>query len=60
MAARKAAPVAVAKPLLDDIRSLIESARGRVAQTANATLTMLYWQVGQRIRREVLNEQRAD
>jgi len=49
----------VAAPLLDDIHSLIESARQYVAQTANATLTMLYWRVGQRIRREVLKDGRA-
>jgi predicted nuclease of restriction endonuclease-like (RecB) superfamily len=46
--------------LLAELRGLIESARQYVAQTANATLTMLYWQVGQRIRREVLQHQRAE
>jgi predicted nuclease of restriction endonuclease-like (RecB) superfamily len=51
---RKAAPV-----LLNDIRRLIAEGRGHVASTANATLTMLYWQVGQRIRTEVLRDQRA-
>ncbi len=37
--------------LLTELRGLIESARQHVAQTANATQTMLYWHVGQRIRR---------
>jgi len=46
--------------LLTALRDLIESARTHVAQAANATLTMLYWHVGQRIRREVLREARAD
>jgi len=46
--------------VLDDIRKLIESARGRVATYANAELTMLYWKVGERIRREILQEKRAE
>lgn len=58
--AKKTAPAKAAAPLLADIRSLIEAARAHVAQTANATLALLYWNVGQRIRREVLNERRAD
>jgi predicted nuclease of restriction endonuclease-like (RecB) superfamily len=48
-----------ASRLLSELRSLIESARQHVAQTANAALTMLYWHVGQRIRREVLKNGRA-
>lgn len=46
--------------LLTELRGLIESARQHVTQTANATLTKLYWHVGQRIRREVLKDQRAN
>ncbi len=46
--------------LLVDLRGLIEQARQQVAQTANSTLTLLYWQLGQRIRREVLGDGRAD
>ena len=46
--------------LLDDIRKFIESTRGRVAIYANAELTMLYWKVGERIRREILKEKRAE
>jgi len=49
----------VAAPLLNDIRRLIESARQYVAQTANATLTMLYWRIGHRISVELLNQERA-
>lgn len=43
-----------------DIRKLIEDARGRVATYANAELTMLYWKVGERVRREILRERRAE
>ncbi len=48
------------KVLLTDVRELIVTARGQVAQVVNAGLTMLYWQIGQRIRQEILNEQRAE
>ena len=45
--------------LLDELRGLIEQARQHVAQTANSTLTMLHWKLGERILREVLQGQRA-
>lgn len=45
--------------LLSELRSLIEQARQHVAQTANSTLTMLYWQIGRRIGVELLKEERA-
>jgi len=46
--------------LLLELRGLIDAARQQVAQTANAALTLLYWHVGQRIRREVLKNERAE
>jgi predicted nuclease of restriction endonuclease-like (RecB) superfamily len=46
-------------PLLAELRGLIEQARQQVAQTANSTLTMLYWHVGLRIQLEILAGQRA-
>ncbi len=46
--------------LISEVRDLIDQARQHVAQTANSTLTMLYWQVGQRIRKEVLKKKRAE
>ncbi|HIJ88474.1 MAG TPA: DUF1016 domain-containing protein [Desulfuromonadales bacterium] len=48
------------QPLLTELRDLIISARQQVAQTVNAGLTLLYWQVGNRIRRETLKEKRAE
>lgn len=45
--------------LLIEIRALIEEARRHVAQTANSTLTLLHWRLGERILREVLQGQRA-
>ena len=47
-------------PLVNELRGLIEQARQHVAQTANSTLTLLYWRVGTRIQREVLQDGRAD
>ena len=47
-------------PLLDGIRTLIEAARRRVAATVNTELTMLYWQIGKRIREELLRGERAE
>lgn len=45
--------------LLTDIRSMIDSARARAAAAVNAELTLLYWQVGCRIRDDVLGGERA-
>lgn len=40
--------------LLGTIRQLIEESRQQVAVAVNATITALYWQVGKRIKEEVL------
>lgn len=48
-----------APDVLQDIRSLIEAARQRVALAVNAELSLLYWQVGRRIQTEVLQGERA-
>jgi len=50
----------VEQALFTELRSLIISARQQVAQTVNVALTTLYWQVGNRIRREMLKEKRAE
>lgn len=47
-------------PLLAEIKNLIETARDRVAAIVNAELTMLYWQIGQRINTEILKGDRAE
>ncbi len=46
--------------LLGDIRALIEAGREHVAQAVNAGLVLVYWSVGERIRREILANQRAE
>ncbi|HVH99821.1 MAG TPA: PDDEXK nuclease domain-containing protein [Enhygromyxa sp.] len=45
--------------LLQELRQLIEAARGRAARTINTELVLLYWQVGRRLREEVLGEDRG-
>lgn len=45
--------------LVAELRQLIDSARQRAAVAVNAELTLLYWQLGARIHREILGHQRA-
>jgi hypothetical protein len=45
--------------LLADLRGLIDAARAHVAQAVNAGMVLLYWSVGDRLRREVIGEGRA-
>ncbi len=60
----KSAPPIPIKPsaqeLLSEVRELILSARQFAAQTVNATLTLHYWEIGKRIRQDVLRAKRAD
>lgn len=46
--------------LLADVRVLIDEARRQAAIAVNASLTLLYWRIGDRIRRQVLAGKRAD
>lgn len=45
--------------LLNDIRTLIEQTRRRVAISVNSEMTMMYWRIGERINREELGGKRA-
>ena len=45
--------------LLRDLRALIDAGRTQVARAVNAGMVLLYWSVGDRIRREILGEKRA-
>lgn len=59
----KAASVAAAGAdpavLLSDLRGLVQSARQRLATVANATYTLLCWQIGHRLLRDSLQGGRA-
>ena len=48
------------KHLFTDICQIIETAKGRVALTANAELTLMYWHIGIRINIDILRNQRAE
>ena len=46
--------------LLTDIQELIEHARSTAASAVNTALVFLYWQIGDRIRRDILQQERAE
>ena len=46
--------------LFQDLKSLIVEARQDVARQVNSALVLLYWRVGQRIRQDILKEERAE
>jgi predicted nuclease of restriction endonuclease-like (RecB) superfamily len=53
-------PIQISDSLFQDLRFLIIEARHDVARSVNSALVMLYWRVGQRIRKDILREERAD
>jgi hypothetical protein len=53
-------PTAEASVLLNDVRRLIELAREATAGAVNSALVLLYWGIGDRIRRKILRKQRAE
>lgn len=57
---RPTTPDADSRKLLKDLRHLIEETRQKVSQTVNAGLVVLYWNIGKRIRTEILANQRAE
>jgi predicted nuclease of restriction endonuclease-like (RecB) superfamily len=52
--------IQISDSLFQDLRFLIIEARQDVARSVNSALVMLYWRVGQRIRKDILREERAD
>ena len=48
-----------AAPLLTELRQLIAQARQSAAVAVNAGLALMYWRIGERVRREVLQGERA-
>ena len=54
------AATALSDGVLAEVRGLILEGRRQTARMINAGLTLLYWRVGDRIRREVLGEERAE
>lgn len=46
--------------LVKDVRELILGVREGVARAVDSALTTLYWQIGRRVRQDILKEKRAD
>ena len=55
-----AAASVVPADLLTDVRALIEQARDATARAVNSALVLVYWSIGDRIRRDILKNKRAD
>lgn len=47
-------------PLFVSIKDLIEQSKQQIAVSVNATMTALYWQIGSKIKNEVLKNERAE
>lgn len=62
MAASAESPPATASPaaLLAALRELIVATHQTVAQGVNSALVLLYWQIGQRVRTDILKQKRAE
>jgi len=48
------------RQLYSDVKQLIDAARNFTAQTVNSVLSMLYWNIGNRINSEILKNSRAE
>lgn len=46
--------------LFDQIKSLIEQTKNNVAIVVNSSLTMMYWEIGNKINQDILKNQRAE
>ena len=47
-------------PLLSEVKQLIEEARQNIAVTINSTTTILYWNIGERVISNILENKRAE
>jgi predicted nuclease of restriction endonuclease-like (RecB) superfamily len=56
---KKATTVATKDELFGDVCRIIDKGRHKLATTANAGICLLYWQVGSRIKTEILKDKRA-
>jgi len=46
--------------LIQEVKQLIEQSRQKVGMVVNSELSLLYWQIGKRIKEDILNEKRAE
>ncbi len=52
--------IEIANGIVSDIKSLIEQSKQQIALAVNATITMLYWQIGNRINKEMQGQNRNE
>lgn len=52
-------PTTVPAALVNEFQALIEASRRNVAQTINSELVWLYWQIGSRLRQDVVGDARG-
>ena len=50
----------IEQALFNDLSQLIEQSRRQAVVQINSALTVLFWQIGKRINREILQNKRAD
>lgn len=46
--------------IFDEIKGFINQSRNQLAVAVNSSITLLYWQIGNRINQEILKEKRAE
>jgi hypothetical protein len=46
--------------IINDIVSIIERTKHQIVVHANSSLTLMFWQIGERIRKEILKNKRAE
>ncbi|MCF6309068.1 MAG: PDDEXK nuclease domain-containing protein [Sulfurimonas sp.] len=46
--------------ILNEVKSLIEQSKSQIATTVNSAISLLYWEIGNRINKEVLQDKRAE
>jgi predicted nuclease of restriction endonuclease-like (RecB) superfamily len=59
VAIRRNSPANVVAPLFEELRGLILESRQNLARTINSGLALLYWDIGNRIRCDILKGKRA-
>ena len=52
--------IEIENTLFSDVNALIEQSRLRVAATFDAEISLLYWNVGRRLKNEVLSNGRTE
>ena len=46
--------------IIADIRLLIDQSKLNISKTINSQMTILYWHIGKRIRKEIIGSERAE